>query len=271
VYDGGGAATEVAVDATSADPLIDVDTDDGIRHRVWAITKPELLAAIAGDLRPRRAVIADGHHRYTTYLHLQAERRSAGAPSGAWDYGLTLLVDAKAFGPEVHAIHRVIPSLTVDAAVKAAERAFAVRRLDGDLAANLRELETAGKSGAAFLLVGADERYLLTEPDRPAVAASVPAERSAAWRGLDVTIAHHLLIRTVWGLADTEADVGYAHDVTEALALAEARGGTALLLNPTPVDAVAAVAAAGDRMPRKSTLFTPKPKTGLLMRVFADD
>jgi uncharacterized protein (DUF1015 family) len=52
------------------------------------------------------------------------------------------------------------------------------------------------------------------------------------------------------------------------LALAKAADGTALLLNPTPVDAVAAVAIAGDRMPRKSTLFTPKPRTGLLIRTF---
>jgi uncharacterized protein (DUF1015 family) len=44
-----------------------------------------------------------------------------------------------------------------------------------------------------------------------------------------------------------------------------------LLLNPTPVADVAAVAAAGDRMPRKSTLFVPKPATGLLIRAFADE
>jgi uncharacterized protein (DUF1015 family) len=33
---------------------------------------------------------------------------------------------------------------------------------------------------------------------------------------------------------------------------------------------VAAIAAAGARMPRKSTLFTPKPASGLVMRRFAD-
>jgi uncharacterized protein (DUF1015 family) len=39
-----------------------------------------------------------------------------------------------------------------------------------------------------------------------------------------------------------------------------------VLLNPTSAEAVAAVAAAGERMPRKSTLFTPKPRTGLVLR-----
>jgi uncharacterized protein (DUF1015 family) len=40
----------------------------------------------------------------------------------------------------------------------------------------------------------------------------------------------------------------------------------AVLLNPTPVDALVAVAAAGERMPRKSTFFTPKPRTGVVLR-----
>jgi uncharacterized protein (DUF1015 family) len=36
------------------------------------------------------------------------------------------------------------------------------------------------------------------------------------------------------------------------------------------VAAQAAVAAVGARMPRKSTLFTPKPASGMLFRRFAD-
>jgi uncharacterized protein (DUF1015 family) len=58
--------------------------------------------------------------------------------------------------------------------------------------------------------------------------------------------------------------------VDEALTAAKEADGTAILLRATPVAEVAAVAAAGARMPRKSTLFTPKPASGLLMRRFAD-
>ena len=64
--------------------------------------------------------------------------------------------------------------------------------------------------------------------------------------------------------------VGYAHDIDEAIADAQASGGTAVLMRPTPVSAVVAVARAGGRMPRKSTLFTPKPASGLVLRRFAD-
>jgi uncharacterized protein (DUF1015 family) len=65
--------------------------------------------------------------------------------------------------------------------------------------------------------------------------------------------------------------VEFHHDVESAARAAIDGGGVALLLNPTPVADIAAVAASGERMPRKSTLFVPKPATGLLIRAFSDD
>ena len=87
---------------------------------------------------------------------------------------------------------------------------------------------------------------------------------------LDVTVLHRGLVERVWELPDNADTVGYAHSVNEAVSEAARSGGTAVLLRPTPTAAVAAIAAAGARMPRKSTLFTPKPASGLVMRRFAD-
>jgi uncharacterized protein (DUF1015 family) len=112
--------------------------------------------------------------------------------------------------------------------------------------------------------------WLLTDPDPDQLDDALPADRSAAWRSLDVTVAHLYLIRRLWKLDDREDVVDFRHDVPAAVDAARSTGGCALLLNPTPVADVAAVAAAGDRMPRKSTLFVPKPATGLLVRAFAD-
>jgi uncharacterized protein (DUF1015 family) len=78
------------------------------------------------------------------------------------------------------------------------------------------------------------------------------------------------LIERAWNLPDDVDHVGYAHSVDEAMQQAKAGAGLAVLLRPTPVAAVAAVAAAGARMPRKSTLFTPKPASGLVMRRLVD-
>jgi uncharacterized protein (DUF1015 family) len=276
VYDGGGAAAQAVAAAGAADGpelVVDAVLADGLRHRVWAVTDPDVLAEIAADLLPRRALIADGHHRYATYLARQAGRHAAGDGPGPWDHGLCFLVDATAFGPEVHPIHRVVPGVPPsDLAAKAAS-GMAVRRLDGGVDAGLAALAEAGRSGPAFLLASGDggELHLLTEPDARLLQTAVPAQRSAAWAGLDVSVLHALVVARLWGLPDDVDHVGYEHDVTAALSTAERTGGTAVLLNPTPVDAVAAVAAAGERMPRKSTLFTPKPATGLLIRDHRDN
>ncbi len=47
-----------------------------------------------------------------------------------------------------------------------------------------------------------------------------------------------------------------------------AAGGTAVISNPASFEAVIRIAAQGERVPRKSTSFGPKPRTGLVLRTF---
>jgi hypothetical protein len=102
------------------------------------------------------------------------------------------------------------------------------------------------------------------------VLDAVPPEAPAAWRGLDVVLAHHGLVQRLWGRPDDADGVLIAHNVEEALEGARTRRGVAVLLRaPSPAD-VAAVARANARMPRKSTLFVPKPRTGLVLRPHGD-
>jgi uncharacterized protein (DUF1015 family) len=269
VYAGGGAASEAVAAADAEPPLVDVTLDDGLRHRLWALTDPDLLAAVAADLHPRTALIADGHHRYATYLQRQAAAHQAGAGAGPWDAGLVLLVDTTSFGPEVHPIHRVVPGGDVEELVRRTAEVAQVKELDGaGVEAGMEALRDAGQHGTAYLLASGDGAALrlVTDVSPEAVRAALPDERSDAWRGLDVTVLHHYLVPLAWGLTDTTDTVLFEHDVAAALATAERTGGTAVLLNASPPDVVAAVAEQGERMPRKSTLFTPKPRTGMLIR-----
>jgi uncharacterized protein (DUF1015 family) len=276
VYDGGGAASHAVADVDAGPaPLVDAVLGDGLRHRLWALTDRALLAEVAADLLPRKALIADGHHRYATYLRRQADHHEAGQGPGPWDRGLCLLVDATTFGPQVHAIHRVVGGQSVGVLAERAARGAAVRRLDGTVEQALAELEVARRAGAAFVLSDSDqgpdgERYLLADLDAAQLAQALPTDRSPAWAALDVTVLHEFVVPRLWQLQDDEGTVGFEHDVDAALRRAGAAGGTAVLLGPTSVEEVAAVAAAGDRMPRKSTLFTPKPRTGLVLRDHRD-
>ncbi|MDR1999208.1 MAG: DUF1015 domain-containing protein, partial [Frankiaceae bacterium] len=273
MYTGGGAASMVVAEATQGPALCSATTADGIRHRLWAVSDPVALAGVAADLASRTAVIVDGHHRYATYLELQARRRASHGP-GPWDRGLTMLVDATMFGPRVEAIHRVVPGLPLAAALERCA-AFPAAPLAGDdLASGVagaaeRVLGAAGAGFAAILtdgvaavLLGAPQDWLLDE-----VLGAPPR---GPVESLDTTIVHRVLVQRCWGRADTADSLLYAHDAQEAIDMARGSGGVALLLRPAPVQSVLDVAQAGLRMPRKSTLFVPKPASGIVLRRFAD-
>jgi uncharacterized protein (DUF1015 family) len=265
VYDGGGRATEV-VAGIDGPPLASARTADGTEHRIWAVTDPSVLTEVAQDLRGRRALIADGHHRYATYLELQKLAR-ARSGDGPWDRGLALLVDSSSYGPQVHAIHRVLPTLGLPEAIaRTLPRATVAEVADPD--AGL--LQAAGIDGFAAVLTDGRRSVLVSDLHPSVLVGLLSPGEPAALAELDVTVLHRALVGPVWGLTDDEKSVDYSHSQSDAIAAAQASAGTAVLLRPTPVAAVAAIAAAGARMPRKSTLFTPKPASGLLIRRFAD-
>lgn len=254
VYDGGGAASELVASVDHVEPTVRTTTPDGVQHLLWAVTDANVHEAVEADLRTRRALIADGHHRYATYRQLQADHQ--GEP-GPWDRGLTFLVDTSRYGPQVHPIHRVVARPVGELL----EAVRSVATLSEPIELAEVENSLAAIDDFAVALVDGDQAVIVSEV--------APADDSALGR-LDVSILHKVLVERVWGLEDTVDNVGYAHDVSDAVAAARASGGTAVLLRATPVASVAAVAAAGGRMPRKSTLFTPKPASGLVIRRFVD-
>jgi uncharacterized protein (DUF1015 family) len=306
IYDGeqahdGGAADGGAVDGDAADtatgvidrvateraPLVTITTEDGVTHRLWRLGDPAEQCAIAADMAGRRALIADGHHRYAAYMDLQAEMRASGQGAGPWDYGLAFLVDSAAYPPRLGAIHRVLPGLAPDRAAELAKAAFTVEDLPADLSLDdaLQRLAAAGREGTAFLLAGGPVFRLLSHPDPVQVAASMPAGVSAPWRTLDASVMQQLLLGRLWGVTDSERDVLIDHDAADAVravsgdataadvaecpaGAASAGRGTAVISNPVSFGAVIQIAAHGERVPRKSTSFGPKPRTGLVLRTF---
>jgi uncharacterized protein (DUF1015 family) len=277
IYDGkqagDGAGTAAGtIDRVAAEcaPLVWIATEDGVTHRLWRLGDPGDLESITADLAGRRALIADGHHRYAAYLDLQAELRASGLGGGPWDYGLAFLVDSDAYPPRLGAIHRVLPGLPPERAAELAKAAFTVQDLPagGGLTRALECLADAGRAGTAFLLAGASGFRLLSQPDPVQVAAAMPPGASAPWRCLDAAVMQQLLIGRLWGIADNERDVLINHDAADAVRMAAGTGATAVICNPPSFEAVIQIAAEGERVPRKSTSFGPKPRTGLVLRTF---
>ncbi|MGY1652549.1 DUF1015 domain-containing protein [Geodermatophilus sp. SYSU D01119] len=253
------AALTVSVGGT--DPDLEVVDDDGVAHLLWRVTDPAVLQDLTGALGRTGAVIADGHHRFAA---AQALHRTH--PDGDCRV-LALLTPMGTGGLRVESIHRVVPDLDLAGAADEAARGFEVAdvpvtggpgALSALAASLLPDLD-------GFLVTDGERLLHLTGPSAE-VRATVPAEAPPAWRGLDVVLATTGLVGALWGRSDEPGSLLVAHSVPEALRLAGARSGVAVLLRPPSPADVAAVARAGARMPRKSTLFVPKPRTGLVLR-----
>ncbi|THA74178.1 DUF1015 domain-containing protein [Streptomyces sp. A0642] len=258
-------ATAVIERTIQGPPLLATTTEDGFSHRLWAVTDPTDRTEIERDLAGRQALIADGHHRWATYLRLQREH----TVPGPWDFGLVLLVDTARYPLRVRSIHRLLHGLPVRDALAALDGLFRVRTVEGPLPRALDALAAAASEGNAFLLAGDGAFHLADRPDETLLARTVPADRPAAWRTLDATVLHSALLDHVWRIPDDPARIAYIHDTAAAVEQAERHDSTAVLMHPVREEVVRDLARQGVTMPRKSTSFGPKPATGLVLRSLA--
>lgn len=246
VYDGDGAASAIVDQVTDEQRIIDTVAADGSGHTVWRISDPAALDEIARDLAPRRALIADGHHRYAAYRRVQA---SQSGPE--WDFGLAMLVDQRRYPLQLGPIHRVVRGRSLEELHARALAGTTVKDFGADPTAAAEAASDAASTHAAF--VATDGRRWTV----------VLADRASA--EIDTHVLHERLL-PAWGVEEPE--VSYVHDAEHALAEALAHGGVALLVRAPSVAAVLAAAEQSRTLPRKSTSFGPKPRMGLLMRVF---
>ncbi|MFG2950633.1 DUF1015 family protein [Streptomyces adustus] len=262
-YRGDGDTADVVERTAEREPLLSTTTEDGYGHRLWSITDSADLARVQTDLSHHQALIADGHHRWATYLCLRAEHPSPGP----WDYGLVLLVDTLRYPLRVRAIHRLLHTLPISDALAALHGLFRVRRLDVPLPDALKALAEAAETGNAFLLAGDGSFHLVDRPAPELLARTVPEDRPALWRTLDATVLHATLLEHVWRIPeDSPTHIAYIHDTAATVEKAERGGGTAVLMHPVREEVVRDLARQGVTMPRKSTSFGPKPASGLVLR-----
>jgi uncharacterized protein (DUF1015 family) len=238
----------------------------GNRHDAWRVedtsehVRFERLLSTAGSL------IADGHHRYETALKFSKMPEAEKLPTAA--FKLCAIVDVASPGLEAFAIPRAVsalPDFSSNAMFQKAEAFFETMTCGGPEEGRAL-LEGLPRDRSGFLVVTKEGTRLLTLREGAAVAW--PAEKSPAWRRLDVSTLEIGFLRGVLGIEPAQIErgehVSFPKDEDAALELARSGGAQmAILLRPTPIDAVQDVVAQGEVLPQKSTLFEPKMISGL--------
>jgi hypothetical protein len=225
------AAARESIDGMGAPAVSTIDSG-GRTHRLWLLgpgdEQDAVLAAVARD----PLLVADGNHRVAAAA---ASDRSS----------LLALVTA---GPElrVGAIHRAM----VNSGLRVGDLAEAWRQA-GLVVRRIDEPQPPSRPGQA--VVQARDGGLLVILPRPEPGESLPR--------IDHGLVERLLIADALGIDPESPQV-------RALPAGQPGGpqvDVVLQLAPVPFTDVLAVHEQGRRMPRKSTYFTPKPRSGLLL------
>ena len=271
---------QVMARAAARPALLDFIDDNKVRHRLYAIDESEDMQRLAKMMSTKQVVIADGHHRYETALEYYRRTQNPAAR-----FRMMTFVNMRNDGLLILPTHRLVRDLSAFNAsdlLKALGQRFDVIDLPlrsggkadacDDMFAKMRDWHRQGRN-AFGLYMGNGSFHALMLRDEAELERVAP-ELSPASRALDVNVLHKLVLEALLGIGEqqlaSESNLEYIKDLGTAIARSiekvdQGQCQAVFFMNPTRVEQVKAVAAAGERMPQKSTFFYPKIYTGLVM------
>ena len=282
LYDDPKMVADNIIAKSAAKPsLMDFCDDNDVRHRLFAVDDPDDVTAVAVMMNDKHPVIADGHHRYETALNYYYETQNPDA-----QFRMMTFVNMRNEGLVVLATHRLVGNLAK----------FDIDELTAELAGNFEITEFAFQSDAdkraaedkmfasmkedftehknSFGIYAGNGKFYKALLKDASVMDEVCEGASRAAKGLDVNILHSLILDRHLGIGEKElaaqSNIAYIKDIGPAVgkSIAKVDSGekqAVFFMNPTKVEQIRDVAAAGEKMPQKSTFFYPKVFTGLVI------
>ena len=219
--------------------------EEGVHHVLERVSDPARIATISRLVSENPVLIADGHHRYAISRTFRDQSRTAGSPAGA-ELTMTYVAELVQDQLSVAAIHRLY---------------------DIDNASLLSVLSShyntsdAGRVGPHTISeMDARGSLCLVSPDGTGTFLTPRSDTFVGVREMDSARLEH-------ALRNTEHSVTYQHGVTEVVnKLAAGAAASAILIRPVSLAEIRRTADTGELMPPKSTFFTPKLRTGMVMR-----
>ena len=241
---------EILSSVTLRSPEVDV-VADGVRNQVWTFRSDE-TTTIEPLLEDQVFYVTDGHHRCAAAFAARA------ANPNRVPFTRTLAAVFPHDQLRVEAFHRRAPDRSYRSTpelVDALKTVGQIRAVSGVSAAQPTARGEVGvyQNGSWFRLV-------LDPLERPTPLASLDVER------LRRDVIGHVL--GVDELAP-DSDVDYVPNpagIAELVSRCDTDGHVGLLVYPTDINDLMAVAAAGDLMPPKSSYLEPKPPSGVFLR-----
>jgi uncharacterized protein (DUF1015 family) len=269
--------------------VFDFADGNGISHRMWRITRPDIISGVKALMEDVPLFIADGHHRYETALNYQALMQQNYPDKGdtaSFNYVLMYLADMNQNGLSVLPTHRLfatLPQFEMASFLALASDYFETVRFPFDAGNQKQVLEkflasqqSAGEQQAIGLYEANGGEFVLlklrVDVDHHFWRDHLPLPLQR----LDVAVLTELVLKNLLSVDDQtlndEAKIQYSHDAREAIERVDRdRLRVAFLLNQPRIQQIQEVASSSLIMPHKSTYFYPKVIDGSVINLLDPD
>ena len=261
-------------------PEIEFEARDGVVQRIWKCEDETLTDKVEELFLEKQLFIADGHHRYETGIRFRNHLVDNGVITDRdhdANFIMMFLIDMENSGLVVFPTHRMVTDLDSFDESKALEgikQYFDVSEIsEGEIDEKL----SCHVNDKANVFVSPNGKFYLCvmKPCALAKLSEMNLGKSDAYKGLDVTVLHSLILENILGIDKEnmakQINLKYTRDKDEAVnAVKEGKANCSFIINATKVEEIKAVALAGEKMPQKSTYFYPKLITGLVMNRLSD-
>lgn len=262
-------------------PDVDFTAENGVTHRLWAITYNPTIQLIQEALADKPIVIADGQNRYEACLdYAKLMRRSLPDADGSEGYNYIMALFSNITNDEVlqRPVYRMVtnPKFKPDYLIAGAQDHFKVEKIIVDTNMNelvdtmRRQIATQRKENKIAFYCGGNYFYRFTLDDYDYMKTILP-DKSDAYRSLDVTVLNHLIFSELMNITEDNyyERITYTKDAYKAVnAVNDGEYNCVFLINPTRPYQITEIAKCGEKMPERSICVFPKPATGLIMYKF---
>ena len=219
--------------------------ENGVHHVIERVEDASRIEEISRLVSSHPVLIADGHHRYAISRTFRDECRANNTLPGA---NLTMTYVAELIQDQlsVAAIHRLY-DLPVDQLLAALSSHYTATSAGNVGPETISEMDSRGC-------------LCIVAPDGTGTYLTPHEETFTGVRDMDSARLEH-------ALSSTTHEVTYQHGVQEVLQrVSTGQYGSAVLIRPVSLQEIRRTADTGELMPPKSTFFTPKLRTGMVLR-----
>lgn len=260
---------EKYMDEAISAPALETEDYQGVRDVMAIIHDAGVVHQFINVLKPKKVILADGHHRYEGALaNLHNQKRSNPGHSGMEGYNFHFMYLTNTENDDLRILptHRLIDGIKdfdEKQILEALEKYFTIKPVDDPHCLN--EIINGKKWAFGLVFKSSAYKIKLREESFPKLRWPFPQ----VVRRLDLTVMHYFIIEKVLGIPGREQRksdlITFDRNFTECVEkVHNGEKQLAIITNEISIEEVKEVCQSGYTMPQKSTYFYPKIITGFV-------